>query len=584
MPSLAPLLVVAAAFAPSLARQGDPVALDWKPLAVDAPVREVTLHFDGAAIRRIANLELDVGAWELRFDGLPDGIDEESLVATVSPPARLLDVRFEERVRAEGEQAGGGTPEYAAVNAELEEVRLAELALEVSRRSTEGQLALIDAIASRVAGGAALGLGGELDPTRLRAQLAVVREERDALLGSLARVREQGRTLGERRTLLERRRTALGNQDWLERTGVVAIAMPERARTEVSLLYRHDDGSWEPTYSVRGDAALKGLSIEYDAFLRQSTGEDWNDVLLTLSTSAPSASASPPTLDPVYVDRVRLQLAKVAAAETPPPPPPPSESGGGGGGGGFGGGGIFGDPGDDPRRQALERAASGADIGGSPIAATFVLPRRVTVPSDETRDQRVRVATLEVTPEFVHVAQPLVDPQVYLRAKATNTAAYHLLPGPGRVYLGNESLGMLELDHVPPGGEFVLWFGPDKRLSAKRTLLSKSTGTSGLFSKGTDTTRQYRIDLTSTVDAPVEVEVWDRIPVSRDKDLTVTLSDVSPPLSREATYEADERKQGLLKWRLSLPARGSGPPQSVPIRWTLRTSHPADLSITPIPD
>lgn len=584
-------LTVPPASIAALADDG-PVALAAKPRSVESTIRDVTIYEDTATVRRVARLELAAGAWELRFEGLPAAIDAESLVGSVDPPAKLLDVRFEERSVA---KTPGGTAELDAVLAELEEVRLAGLALEVKRRSSDGQLALVDAIAARVADGAAKGLGGELDPARLKAQLAMVREERDAILASLARLHEEGRLLGERLAALERRKASLGAADRATRTGVIVVAMPDPGAVEVSLRYLVSDALWAPSYAMRADASLSGLVIEYDAVLQQASGEDWSEVRLTLSTGSPTRSAAPPEIEPIFIDRIAVDRSladrsysyRRSAESAPPPPPPPATRMGGGFGGGLGEGGIFGEPGEDPdaRRLRLTRAGGDAELGESDLAASFTLPRLVTIASDSDTTQRARIATIELTPEFSYVTRPLVDPQVYLRGKAVNASDYLLLAGEGRVYLGNESLGEIEVDDVPPGAEFTLWFGPDRRLAAKRTLVSKSTGTSGVFSKTTETTRQYRIDLTSAVPTPTSVEVWDRMPVSRDKDIVVTLSDLAPPLLKDAAYEAEERKQGLLAWKLLLPAAGGATPAApTTIRWTVRIARPADAITTPVPD
>lgn len=374
----------------------------------------------------------------------------------------------------------------------------------------------------------------------------------------------------------------MGALDRSMRTGVVAVAMPDAGVVEASLLYRVEGAAWAPSYAMRADASLSGLVIEYEAIVEQSSGEDWRDVRLTLSTGSPTRSAAPPENEPIFIDRIAADRAfsRSAPAVASATPPPSAEGSGGGGG-------IFGEPGEDPdvRRLRLTRAAGDADLGESDLAASFTLPRLITIASDSATTQRVRIATIEAAPEFSYVTRPLVDPQVYLRGKAVNPSEYLLLAGEGRVYLGNESLGEIEVDDVPPGAEFTLWFGPDRRLSAKRTLVSKTTSISGVFGKTTETTRQYRIDLTSAVPTPTTVEVWDRIPVSRDKDIVVTLSDLAPPLLKDAAYEAEERKQGLLAWKVLLPAAGGAtpaPPST--IRWTVRIARPADAITTPVPD
>jgi len=60
---------------------------------------------------------------------------------------------------------------------------------------------------------------------------------------------------------------------------------------------------WEPLYDFRVDDITKPLSIIYNANVFQSSGEDWNNVNIKLSTNNPSLSENKPELNTWYVDR-----------------------------------------------------------------------------------------------------------------------------------------------------------------------------------------------------------------------------------------------------------------------------------------
>lgn len=47
--------------------------------------------------------------------------------------------------------------------------------------------------------------------------------------------------------------------------------------------------SWEPAYDVRVDSASQSLSLVYYGAVRQSTGEDWANCRVSLSTAKPGA-------------------------------------------------------------------------------------------------------------------------------------------------------------------------------------------------------------------------------------------------------------------------------------------------------
>src|SRR6185312_15650146 len=73
--------------------------------------------------------------------------------------------------------------------------------------------------------------------------------------------------------------------------------------------------SWRPRYDARVDAAAGRVKLTQQALVSQSTGEDWSDVALALSTARPSAATRlPDDPDPWYLDLYK-------PAPVPPPMP-----------------------------------------------------------------------------------------------------------------------------------------------------------------------------------------------------------------------------------------------------------------------
>jgi hypothetical protein len=143
------------------------------------------------------------------------------------------------------------------------------------------------------------------------------------------------------------------------------------------------------------------------------------------------------------------------------------------------------------------------------------------------------------------------------------------------MYLGADSIGRANLSEVPVGGEVELWFGKEPRVTARREMTTKKEGESGVFAKSKGIDRSYRIVLENTLTRPVDVEVWDRVPVSRNEAAKVELKDVTPALATDEKYTKDSKPQGLLKWTLALPARTSdADAKPVTISWKSRVSWP----------
>ena len=95
----------------------------------------------------------------------------------------------------------------------------------------------------------------------------------------------------------------------------------------------------------------------------------------------------------------------------------------------------------DARAKAIENLSADASVGGGGAAVEYRIPRTITAASDASAERRTRVATIDAKPNFTLVAQPLVDGDVYLRARFVNESPYILLAGRARMYLGSDSIG-----------------------------------------------------------------------------------------------------------------------------------------------
>ena len=80
---------------------------------------------------------------------------------------------------------------------------------------------------------------------------------------------------------------------------------------------------WEPHYDFQAQTAADGrpspnVTLHQYAKITQSTGEDWKDTKITLSTSSSQTlpSLDVPTLEPVHVSRIRASLPQARLLST----------------------------------------------------------------------------------------------------------------------------------------------------------------------------------------------------------------------------------------------------------------------------
>jgi uncharacterized protein (TIGR02231 family) len=564
LPALALCSALAAEPAPP-----DPVVLDAKPLDVESRIDAVTLYLGRASVTRLAELNVTPGAYALRFDALPAGIQPHTLQARGIGPAKVIGVEFEQQAVAES-----AAPRLVDLDRRIEETRVKLAHLREQQQLNASQAVLVDRISVRVGDDASRDGGTDkLDLEALRRQIAFVAEQRETLMTTREQLERQGKELDGQLRVLQAQRDAVAGPDQVSRAAVVTVAVTAASPVTVELTYLVGGATWEPSYNVRAAADGGGASIEYNAVLQQRSGEDWTNVRLTLSTAQPTLAANPPELQPWFVDVLKPRRTAPASEglssnkyDMAVPVASPQRA--------------------DRNNRAFvddqDRAWKDAVVSGGGPSVTFLLPRTVTVKSDDQKRQSTRIAAIDTPARFIHVAVPALTEAVYLRGELTNAGDHQLLPGAASIFVGQDYIGPTTMPSVVPRGTFDVHFGIDQAVRATRQLVSKKTSKTGLFNGGVRAAYDYRLSIDNGTGKAIDVELWDRKPVSQSDRIKADVADMSKPLAADTKY-LEQQQQGLLKWVLNIPAGATGTLAET-ITYGVRIDHAADVETTPLPE
>ena len=574
----------AAALAPTASAAWQDSDLPVRPRTERGRVTAVTLYPDRAAVTRTVRMELGAGLWAISVADLPRSVLAESLQAKIAPAGgggmipKLLGLEFVTTQRPDF----AGSPEGTALATAVRDLKRSLDRLAEERALLDAHDAQVGKIGIRPT--AVDGTPGTVEPidvTAAERQLAAVRAEKARILGARREMDANRERLTRELAAAEQDLAARGGADRIERSGVVTVGVAEPCTVELALTYLVRDAAWAPSYAVRATGDRSAIAVEYDAMVVQRTGEDWDDVRLSLSTAQPTRASSPPAVEPWFVDVVvPIPISAVSApasaapaiearamADSAPGSPEPA--------------GARGESAEMGR--ALEKLAAAATVNAGGVAVTFELPRPVTLRSDATRRQRTRIGDFAPEARYAYVAAPVVSDAVFLRGTLSNSSAFQLLPGTAQVFMGGEFIGDAAIPSVAPGGEFRVYFGPDRAVRAKREVVSRLTGTSGLFGGSTVTTWNDRITIDNGTGRAIDVEVYDRRPASRNERIEVRLAAVKPALSTDPAYVAARLPQGILRWDLAVPAAARDA-KAATVEWTVEITRPEGMAITPIPD
>lgn len=325
-------------------------------------------------------------------------------------------------------------------------------------------------------------------------------------------------------------------------TAVVLVSAASAARGKVRVRYGVSGATWQPIYDGRGLMDEGAVQLTYSAEVRQATGEEWENVELTLSTAQPALGASIPDLDPWYLrplppqpppgvlyrsgaapaPRAAYSTANVAQAEMDE---------------------MAGDAYEEaPRAQVMTATVSAG------INASFTLPSRTTITGDN-QPRKVQILSQKFAARFVYRVIPEHGERAYVVAKFANTTDALFLPGAVTAFQGNDYVGMGRVATVAPGDTFELQLGIDPSVKVERKLIENVTDpqVAGFGPKKSRVTRRYRVIVQNARRIPVTLNLYDRVPVSQNDDIKVERT-------RPTMEPAETRDDGIQRWELTIPA------------------------------
>jgi hypothetical protein len=559
--------------------------------SVEGRVTQVTLYRGQAQVTRAVPIEGNAGNLEIVVGGLPEQIVPSSLFAEGGDAVEIRAVRF--RMRAVGEQP---RDEVRKLDREILETQqkidltTKQQALLAKRTDYLGKME------GFVVPTAHMDLArGVLNAEALEKLTTFSFEEHEKVVTQEVELAKKSHDLNEQLTLLQRKHDEItAGASRTEREAVLFLQKQATGRAEVRLNYLVNNCGWSPTYTVRSGDNRKKVRIEYNGLIHQLSGEDWNNVSLTLSTASPALSAAGPGLAPFHVT-----LAEEGVANAPPSVPNKGQSQPQAAANIYGRGLSKGQvleqlQGLNVRKNQSVQASNNSvvfeeqnkfnwnlndaayglqqlEINGD---ATTLSVLRSTNPDEangpslsyqltgnvslasRSDQQMVRIMQTDMGSKFYHVAVPVLTSYVYREAELANSSDKDLLAGPIAVYLDGRFVGRGEIPTVARGQTFVVGFGADPQLRARRELVDKQDGVQG---GNRETKFEYRLVVENFGKDKTLVRVLDRLPhAEKNEDIRVTLGETSDPISADKLYQREERPMGILRWEIEAPAQAAG--------------------------
>ncbi len=346
----------------------------------------------------------------------------------------------------------------------------------------------------------------------------------DALPQKLEKLRAQKKELCG---VCEELKKELELQQNKESVQVVRLMLEADADRETPFEMEYSDTSahWYSTYEIHAAEDADNLSVRRRARIFQDTGEDWQNVRITLYTGNPTARQEIP--------EIRKHVLQYRQDMTTAPMPTPM---------------LLRERTIDPsmpgmaKASAPQTAMNTAEEEDAQTMTSYLLQGARTVISGAA-GAMADLKTDTVPADIRVVCVPPLDDSAYLAA-FIKTADWPLNPSSAKIYLDGNYCGEIYVAPDMTKEEFTLSLGRNEHVSVSRKeILSK---TEDVLLKGQKRKIcEYEIRIANNRDKPCDVTVWDQIPVSAEKQIVVNCTEKDGAVLDGIT--------GKLTWGLNIP-------------------------------
>lgn len=514
----------------------------WAETRIPSRITEATVYRSGAKLTNVASVRLMAGSNQIVFEKLPVDLNPNSIQVRIEGKADLLSAFFRQAT-IELNQPNGAA--IKALQDSIETVNDRILRLMAENDILNKEESSLQDNQKRVGAGEKSTLSvndwkemTQYYHTRLteiknrQLEITFQRRKEDRLMAGM----------NERLRKLNHRETQTLGEIVLQIESAIAQTL------NISCVYFITQAYWTPAYDLRAEAVDKPLRMVYKAVVSQQSGFDWQAVKLKLSSARPLSNNNRPILTPQYVDYyvarpirdlddglagkagVQSNVYNLSQVRT------------------------------EDRRDMAKPSTGPGDLGEVVVTDEEVVIEEstsgeefeITAPQSivsGAEPQTVRYKEEQMDAIYQYHAVPKMDPGAFLLAKIPNYGRYGLLSGTAQIFFKDTYVGQSEIDTKTVSDTLLLSLGRDEDISIKRVKPTDLAYTPKFLNNFKRELVAYDIVVKNNKKIPVNIEILDQIPVSKQDDITVELEERSG-----AQYSADF---GKLLWHLEVPAYSS---------------------------
>lgn len=504
-----------------------------KELRIPSTISHVTVFINQAQVTRTAKVSVGAGVTHLVFEKVSPYINLNSIQAKADVSLNVLSVSQRNTSLQLKEK-----PTYiVAVEDTLAALNHQLALLAIKKEAMTGEKEVL--LANKHIGGENSGVKIE----DLEDALTLFRKRIQEIGEDLLKVQQQEQRLSaikqSFKQQLDQYIQGLGSSIEIVIT-VKAIQPVNAAKLEWSYLVSNT--SWTPFYDIRVKDTKSQLQLVSRAFITQNTGENWENVVLKLSTTNPNEGGTKPELTPQYLffnDAIKQSTVSYDSYQRFDAAP------------------AAGRKEDD---KQLNVSGNANVINNSAVNVEFNITSAYTIPSDNNAHQ-VDLTTQNLPAVYGYGAVPKLDKDAFVTAKVSGNDLINQMSGEAFIYFDGTFTGKTFINGTT-ADSIIISLGRDKRIQIQRVKLKdfSSKNISGSQIRYTNT---WEINVRNTRKETIILVLEDQIPVSTNKEIEVRAIQFGSGVYNEAS--------GNITWILTLE-----PEKTQTVKFSYEVRHPKD--------
>lgn len=509
---------------------------------IPSNIQAVTVFQRGAQVTRTGQTTISKGQSTLIFTGISPQIDPNSLQFSSVGDFTILSINHkldyltppakDEELGALETQREGLTDQLAEEKAVLS-VFQEEENLIIANKSLASQQNGVDI--------------DNLKATAefYRSRIKEIRLEKLNLSKNIKKLQSEIKTIDQQlQTLKAKFQPKATSEVW------VAISADQVSKATFTLTYLIHKAGWVPLYDIRVKDINSPAQLQYKAKVYQNSGEDWEQVKLSLSTGNPRQSGTRPILSPWWL----YTNPPVALREQSMPRMDMDKE-------------LFDE--EEAAGAVLKKAEVKAGYANATaVENTTSWEFQIRLPYDVPSNGQaytVGIDEHQLPATYEYYAAPKLDKNAYLTAKVTDWESYKLLSGTANLFFEGTFLGQSHLNVSSTQDTLSISLGQDKGIVIERTKDEQFKDRQFIGSKQTQK-NGWTIAIRNKKRQAVNLVLVDQIPLSTSDQVDVKLEN-----AKGAKYD---EQTGELKWTLAV-----APNTSEEIGFNYSVKHPKKMDL-----